>query len=229
MNCIEFRREKLADPQRISAAAREHASGCSACAKFGRSLDDADAEIQRALSVPVPEGLADRVLLHAGGRGRPAWRAWALAATVVLGIGLAATLLMRDPDGATARLAIEHVLHEPESLTTRYQEDGASLTVALRSVGASLSSPIGQVRYVRLCPWENGGTAWHVVFDTPQGLATLIVVPDARVREKSGASEGGWNAQVQPIRRGFYAVVTSSPEESERVSALLRERVNWNA
>jgi len=228
MNCLEFRRAKLGDPRHLPDAAHAHALGCAGCAAFARNVDEGDTELVRALAVPVPEGLADRVLLRATGLDRPAWRAWALAAGVFLGIGLVATTFVRVPSETYARLAIEHVVHEPESLTTLYQENAATVAVALRSVGASIKSPIGQVRYIRLCPWEDGGTAWHIVFDTPQGLATLIVVADMRVRSKSDASSNGWNAAVQPVRRGFYAVVTASPAATGFVADLLRERVDWS-
>ena len=112
MNCLEFRREKLADPRRLSEAAHSHAQECANCALFARSVDDEDAEMLRALSVPVPDGLADRVLLRPKGAHRRAWRAWALAAGVFLGIGLATAYLVFEPPDPHARLAIEHVVHE---------------------------------------------------------------------------------------------------------------------
>jgi len=229
VNCLEYRRAKLADPRHLPDSACAHALNCASCTAFAQSVDDGDTEILRAATVPVPEGLADRVLLRATGAYRPAWRAWAMAAGVILVVGVATVLFVHAPRDAYARLAIEHVVHEPESLTTRYQADGASVAVALRSVGATVRSPLGQVRYIRLCPWGDGGTAWHIVFETPQGLATLIVVPDMRVRSESDASASGWNAIVQPVQRGFYAIVTSSPETTARAANLLRTHVNWNA
>lgn len=210
-------------------SARVHAENCAGCTAFAQSVDDGDAEILNAAGVAVPEGLADRVLLHATGASRPAWRAWALAASVMLAVGLATVTFNQFSRNANAQLAIEHVVHEPESLTTRYQADGASIAVALRSVGASVRSPLGPVRYIRLCPWGDGGTAWHVVFETPEGLATLILVPDKHVRSESDASAGGWHAIVQPVQGGFYAIVTSSPELTARTADLLRTHVNWKA
>jgi hypothetical protein len=229
LNCLEFRRAKLAEPRDLSESARAHALNCASCTAFAQSVDDGDAEILRAAAVPVPEGLADRVLLHATGTVRPAWRAWAMAASVVLAVGLATVVFVQSPRESYARLAIEHVVDEPESLTTRYRADGATVEVALRSVGASIRSPLGQVRYIRLCPWEGGRTAWHVVFETPQGLATLILVPDMQVRSESDASASGWNAIVKPTQGGFYAIVTSSPETTARTADLLRTHVNWDA
>src|SRR5436189_575126 len=38
MNCLEFHREKLADPRRLSAEARAHARACANCAAFAPSV-----------------------------------------------------------------------------------------------------------------------------------------------------------------------------------------------
>jgi hypothetical protein len=229
MNCLEFRREKLAEPRHSSAAARAHAQECPKCAVFSRSVDEGEAELLRAMTVSVPEGLADRVLLRSGRANFPAWRGWALAASVVLGVGLASIFFGAPPSDAYARLAVTHVIDEPESFTTEYHSDAHSVAVALRSVGASVRAPLGKVRYVKLCPWENGTAAWHLVFETPQGLATLIVVADERVRSKSDTFVDGWSAAVRPVRRGFYAVVTSSPAMTGQVDEILRTRINWDA
>jgi hypothetical protein len=38
----------------------------------------------------------------------------------------------------------------------------------------------------------------------------------------------GWSARVQPVRRGFYAIVTSSPAITGEVDEILRARINWD-
>lgn len=229
MNCLEFRRDKLADPRRLSADATMHAQGCASCASFARSVDATDASVQQALMVPVPEGLADRVLLRGQGAGRSHRRAWAIAAGFVAAIAATAFYLDVLPPNEYARLAIEHVVNEPESLTTVYNAGPESVEVALRSVGATAKLSIGQVRYVKLCPMQDGGTGWHIVFDTPQGLATLIVVPNKVARSTSATTAGGWNAFVQPVSRGYYAVITPSATMTSRVGDMLRERINWSS
>ena len=229
MNCLEFRREKLADPRRVSEGTKAHALNCQNCAAFARSVDEGDTSIAQALMVAAPEGLADRVLLRWQGTSRPAWRAWALAAGIAAGIFSTAVYLNYAPADEYARLAIEHVVHEPESLTTVYNAEPESVQVALRSVGASIKASFGQVRYVRLCPLQDGGTGWHIVFDTPQGLATLIIVPDRPARSRAETTVSGWNAFIQPIPRGYYAVITPTAERTSLVGELLRERINWSS
>src|SRR5712691_3620976 len=116
MNCLEFHREKLADPRRLSAEARAHAQACASCAAFARSVDESDQHLEEALASQVPDGLADRIILRSRTKNR-AWRAWALAAAVVLAVAVAFSFV-REPKNAAhqyARLAIEHVMMEPES------------------------------------------------------------------------------------------------------------------
>ncbi|OGA17613.1 MAG: hypothetical protein A3I63_03655 [Betaproteobacteria bacterium RIFCSPLOWO2_02_FULL_66_14] len=227
MNCLEFRRLKLADPRRLPPDAGKHAAGCAACDAFAREVDETEAALDLALTAPVPEGLEDRIIFRSR-HLRPAWRAWALAASVALGVGLGwIAWNAQSPSGQYARLAIEHVVLEPESLTTLRNAGPEAFQAVLRELGATLNESLGTVRYVRLCPVEDG-FGWHVVFDTPHGLATLIFVPGKALRGRETASMSGWNALAQPTRSGYYAIVTASAAHTDRVDQWLRERVVWS-
>jgi uncharacterized protein DUF3379 len=225
MNCLEYRRWKLSDPRRLAEDARTHERECAQCAEFAREVDAADVSIAEALAVRVPEGLAERVLL----RRRPArrrWMPWALAAGVAIALTTVLHPFKSDPSRHYARLAIEHVVMEPESLTTE-RGDPAMVQAALRSFGGTLKEPIGRIRYVRLCPVEEG-TGWHIVFETPEGLATLILVPDRHIGSAAVADAAGWDALVQPSRRGYYAVVTASRAGTVAADRLVRQRIDWS-
>ena len=225
MNCLEFHREKLADPRRLSVHAQAHANGCASCAAFARSVDDGERDLESALGVPVPEGLADRVLLRARG-SRQAWRAWALAAGVALAVTFGILSFEKFQD-RYARLAIEHVVTEPESLTTVRNADAEVFRALMQSSGGTLKAPLGTLRYIRLCPVEDG-TGWHIVFDTPDGLATLIIVPGKTLGAVQVASAGGWSALARPMPRGYYAVVTTSSQATSRLDRLISERIAWD-
>lgn len=68
MKCLEFRRLKLADPGRLPAKARRHSFRCRDCWEFAYALDELEARLVRTLSVSVPEGLVERILIR--GRDR---------------------------------------------------------------------------------------------------------------------------------------------------------------
>ncbi len=225
MNCLEYRRGKLSDPRRLPPEAQAHERECAPCQAFAREVDESDVALADALAVRVPEGLAERALL--GRRpGRWTWTPWALAAGLV--IALAATLHPFRPDAGEryARLAIEHVAMEPESLAAERDNDPGMLEAAVRSFGGTVRAPIGRVRYVRLCP-VGEGTGWHIVFETPEGLATLILVPDRRIASAAGIDAGGLDAMVQPAPRGYYAIVTRSRAASTAADRLIRQRIDW--
>jgi hypothetical protein len=227
MNCLEFRRLKLADPRRPPEEARSHANDCPACLAFARSVDQSEAALERTLAVAVPEGLADRILLRQGGRRRASRWAYALAASFVLAVAAGVFVATRETDSANhARIAIEHVLEEPQSLTTFYNADPERLSAIVREFGGTLREPLGRVRYIKLCPVEQG-SGWHIVFETPQGLATLILVPDRPIGAAATASLGRFTARVEPVRGGYYALVTDSARSTSEVSKLLKQRIDW--
>ena len=229
MNCLEFHRAKLADPRRLAPEAQGHAAQCAACRAFAESVDEAERDLQRTLAVPVPEGLADRVLLRARGGG-PRWKTWALAAGFVLALALGASALLYEPAAAQryAQQAIEHVAMEPESLTTVNAATGDALAELIRVAGGTLKAPLGVVRYVQLCPMARG-TGLHIVFETPEGLATLLIVPGQPLGKPEHASAGEWAALARPAGRGHYAVVTPSAQKTAAVERLVRSRIDWGA
>lgn len=227
MNCLEFHRAKLADPRRLTPEAKAHAAQCAACGAFAAGVDETERELERVTAVAVPDGLADRVLLRVQGR-RPAWRAWALAASVLLAVALGAGALLYEPAraGHLALDAIEHVAMEPASLTTVHR-DPRDLDELIRLTGGKLKQPLGDVRYVKLCPVEDG-TGWHIVFETPEGLATLFIVPGKALSATQHASNSEWNALARPTRSGYYAVVTPSARKTAYVDRMIRERIDWD-
>ena len=226
MSCLEFRREKLADPRRLSPATQAHAGGCPACAAFAREVDETERALDRALMAPVPEGLAERIIFQSR-RPRRAWRAWALAASIVGAVALGFSFWdTKKNSDQYARLAIEHVVMEPESFSTLRNADPEAFRAAMENFGGKLNELPGKVRYVRLCPVDKV-IGWHIVFETTEGLATLILVPGKRVTAVQTASAGGWSALVRPAPRGYYAVVTAAPATAASIDQIIWTRVDW--
>jgi hypothetical protein len=231
MNCLEFRRHKLADPRRLPPEATAHVDACAHCHDFAAEVDRNEERLAAVLAVAVPEGLAERIILNRKmrQRGWPRYapRLLALAAAVVLTLGIGFSWWGGFASGEYAREAIKHVMHEPESFTTARIADQEVFRKVMHEFGADLQAPIGRVRYMKLCPVP-GGTGWHIVFETEHGLATLILVPGKSMKvHQAEATLGGWNALAQSGGQGYYAIVTASPDSLEAVSRMLRQRVRW--
>ncbi|MEZ5614824.1 MAG: DUF3379 family protein [Rhodocyclaceae bacterium] len=227
-NCLECRREKLADPRRLSPEAAAHLNECAACRAFAAGIDDNEARLAAALTVPVPEGIAERIVLHRKTGHRFTPRLWAMAAAVLLTLTFGFQQWKDFSSQEYARLAIEHVMHEPESFTTTRLADPRLFHAVLNNFGGELHAPLGRVRYMKLCPVPEG-TGWHIVFETEEGkLATLILIPAKRMTgDVQQARVGGWNAVARPGGQGFYAVIADSPAALDKVDALVRSRLRW--
>ncbi len=225
--CLDFRREKLADPRRLSSAARLHVHDCPQCRRFSRRIDAGEAQIEQVLAVPVPDGLADRVLLNVHHGKRRPWSLMALAATVVLSFGIGLQQWQPRGDINYARLAIEHVLHEPESMTDHRLADPSQFRFVLANFGGKMHRSVGKVRYMKLCPVPEG-TGWHIVLDTEHGPATLLLVPGKGVSAPTGTLQmKGHVARALPGGQGYYAIITESPQALDAISGMLSERVSW--
>lgn len=228
MNCLEFRREKLADPRRLSPETQAHAGGCPACAAFAREVDETERALDRAFLAPAPEGFADRIIFQSR-RPPSAWRAWALAASVVLAVALGFSFWDTQKNSDRyARLAIEHVVMEPESLATMRNADPEAFRAVVQNFGGSVKMLPGRIRYIRLCAVEDG-FGWHVVFETPEGLATLLLVPGKNPKAVQSASFRGWSAVVHPTQGGYYAIVTASAAATSRFYQMLKDCIVWSA
>jgi hypothetical protein len=225
VNCLEFRREKLAEPRRLSPEARAHTALCPACTAFAWEVDEAEQALDRALLAPVPDGLADRIIFQSR-RPRRLWRVWALAASVVLATTLGFNLSDRSDSNEYARLAIEHVVMEPESFSTERNADVQAFRAALLDFGGDMDDIPGTVRYVRLCPVDEG-MGWHIVLETEHGLATLFLVSGKRLSGVQNASSAGWSALARPVPRGYYAVVTAAPGTASSIDRIIRDRIDW--
>lgn len=229
MNCLEFRRFELADPRALPTDAQRHRLACAACGKFAAAIDQQELALAQVLNVPAPEGLTERILLtrKTGRRFAPRLLALAASLTLAVGIGLFYWRGATAPRMDYARFAIEHVMHEPESFTTHVTVDPSRFEQEIAKFGGELQAPLGKVRYLRICPTPEG-PGLHVVIDTPNGTATLIIIPSVKRGSRTlHATLDGWNATAGRAGEGYYALVTDSPRTLMEVDALLKKNMRW--
>lgn len=227
MNCIQYRRSKLADARRSTPEALQHARGCPACMTFSRGADAFEQRLEAALLVPPPAGLAERVLrAHAVRARRSAWR-FALAATILLVLGVFARLFLVS-DAGLAWAVAEHVLAEPEVLAANQPVAPEQLALAFARVGGSVNGTLLDVRYHGRCNLA-GGTGEHLVVDTPLGKATVILLPRASVVDTVRLARAGLITQIKPAGHGGYAISAQTDEVVELVEDLVQKSVSWDS
>lgn len=237
MNCLEFRRLIFADPGNRNTSQESHLASCPACAALTAELVMLDDHITQAASVPLPNQLADRVLLRQRLKPRTNPWVWALAASLLLGLGLGwqinsntgiAPGLQTSVVASPATLGQEHPAvaaiayvteHEPRLLLENRKGDPAVLQDALRRLGINLPAT-ATVIYLGKCPVP-GGTGEHVVLETPTGKVTLILAPGQSFGPRIAVTDHDKTAVAHPVRSGGYILVSDSLNRIEAVERLM--------
>lgn len=236
MNCLEFRRLTLADPHHPGPAALDHEAACPACARFYLDLRQQEEALYQALSITVPDGLADRILLGAQPRFLARFTpvgVWlpALAATLVLALGLTFMLPRGMSPETLAAGVIDHVIHEPEVLAADEPIPQVKLARAFERGGGEFLREPGeagiQASYAGRCPLPGGGTGEHIVLKTPQGKVTLILMPGKPVTDALRLFKAGLAVSVLPAGEGSLALVAESDALVRGTEANLQSMVRW--
>lgn len=239
MTCFEFRRTALANPRERTRTQEQHMAQCAKCAALAREVEDFDARIHDAVLVPVPEALADRVLLRHKVReparfGGFGFGVWALAASLVIALGAVIQLYRADSgdgervatsaavgEGHAAIAAISYVLdHEPQLLKENVSGDPAVMRSALMRLGMKLPAKGTTVRYLGKCPVPSG-EGEHLVLQTPFGQVTLILVPEQSLGPRVVVAYRDRTAAVSPLRSGSYIVVADSLRAVKQLEQML--------
>lgn len=211
MNCLEFRREVFVDPRRLSREAQAHASGCATCSQFHADTSKLDEQIHAALAVGVPDGLAERISRNATrGPVETRRRFMALAASLLLASGAGAGVYIAKRDSPLARAGIDFVIDkEVSAILQAKPSDPSALRGVAQALNVELPQQIGEVRYIGTCPFQNT-IAHHVVIMTPEGKATLLLIPRKLVGERRSAAARGLRAVVMPAGTGSLAIIADA-------------------
>jgi hypothetical protein len=226
MNCLEFRRAIGAQPRQLDAEARRHRDECLRCADAHARALRFEAALDRGLAVPVPQGLADRILLgqttlsrrQASGRRALVWR---IAAGILLAVGVAGVgWLALAPRPSLAAITIEHLSHEPMALTARERVPPAKVRDAFARFGIALEHSPGDVHYLALCP-IHGRRSLHLVLQKPDGAVTVMFVPGAEATRRDFADARVLGREL-PLAGGALVMLAADRSDFDAIEAALR-------
>jgi hypothetical protein len=247
MECLTFRRSKLAAPNGMAPQISEHARGCVGCAAFARQIEVFERRVFQVARVQVPEGLAEQAILrrrHSGWwrRGYAALKraaaparsersgqlfAYAALASMAFGITLALAVVGFGRSGAQQALPdrmIAHVVSEPGLLQAWDDVEPRQLELALARYGAEVDESVGEVRHAGDCVID-GVVGQHLLLQTPYGAVALLLLPERVAGREGPRTMDGHTAIVLPLRGGSLGIVADTPRKASQVEKLLRTRL----
>jgi hypothetical protein len=220
MDCITYRRKKLATPQDASPEMISHAQTCRECVAFTGQLNAFEQDLHAALHVPVSEGLAEKIILR---RGTAHWfkAAWLpMAAAVMITLAILVTFNQAPSGDGFARKFITHVLSEPNIVATDGQVETDALRLAFANFGGRIDNDLGEVIYLNRCQIA-GVESTHVQVSTSAGDAALLLRPGRKADVETPEVYEGQAVVIVPVPRGSLAIVAATPRQASEIKSLV--------
>jgi hypothetical protein len=220
MTCDDVRLAIGAEPGAAGPALEEHLAGCPACRQFREEMRALDGNIRRALE-HAPEAPAARR------RAAPAvWRQWALAASVALAVFVGLAVWVLRPSDTLAHDVVTHVQNESDSWLAAQHVDTPSIDAALKGAGVELNITSDRVTYAQSC-WFRGHYVPHLVVNTAQGPATLMILKHEQVSGRRTFHEAGMSGVIVPAGTGSIAVLTRGGGDVDHIAGEMEQDVRW--
>jgi hypothetical protein len=228
MNFSEFKRWLGSDPGsqdpeflRARESSPEFAAAAAESERFERSL-------QRALALPAPQGLTDRLKQLAERKhAAPPSRYFALAASVVLAVS-AAVIVWRADSGSQSieqYVASHYDLDGPMVLQRGEGRVASDVEELLASFDLRMTpDAAGRVGYIMLCPTP-AGIGVHFMLHTDIGPVTVIVMPATPVDDGKRFDFDGMQAQLVALDRGSAAIIGRSDQDIDGMYAFVQQSI----
>jgi Protein of unknown function (DUF3379) len=241
MDCDAYRRAMMADPQDPDAGLREHRESCRDCQQFTERLLRFESRLERALRVDLPartDTVAQVLPLRAkysprAGRGLKRSKRWfAMAASVLLAVAVAAALWLGAPGPSLAADVVTHMGGEPEAWRrTDLPVPGVELQDVLRDSHLRLGNGADLVSYAQSCGFR-GHHVPHLVIQTESGPVTVMVLVHESVPKTVRFDEQGYRGVIVPVAgHGSLAVLTHGPDTDlktiEHIAARVQASIVW--
>lgn len=230
MDELEFRRRAYANPHDKSADFISASGANAGNQQFVQDLKRFDQQLGNALHEPVPDTLANKLLLNnvspkTDNATHFGWRHLAVAASVTFVLGFSTRFLTFTPGldipyPAVDQVAMEHV--RLESSFTEAVDEQVTLTAVnakLRPYGTQFKNmtDIGKVYYANHCLFA-GGPAAHLIIQGEHGRVNVFLVPaDRALQLVSRFSDDQYHGEVIGMNLNRLVVVSEKQEDVEKM------------
>jgi hypothetical protein len=229
MNCLEFRRHLGSEPASTLDAFVAHRESCPHCAAASARADALEIRLQRAINVPVPVNLADRILLaqttekRHGARSRSRVRGFGaliLAAAASVVVALIALPQRQQSPTEMSNLVVEHLHHhEVGRAETGNPVSNAAVIEAFAARGVALSAVPQGINYVHLCPAGPYRTV-HMVMPEQSGEVSVFYVADSASRERVDFDKDGMRGREVPLGEGALVMLAREDRDFDAIETV---------
>jgi hypothetical protein len=219
-------------PGEVGSALAEHLARCPQCTLFQQQMRRMDRDLARLLAAALPALADTRVVAppvipraKAVGAGFPGLVA--LAASVVLCVGLGALLWTLRPQPSLAAGVLNHVTLESGSWSNVAPMTAAATDAVLKGADVSLDPADTIVTYARICLF-NGHWVPHLVVRTASGPVTVMVLRQEHLAARQSFRQNGYSGILVPTPTGgTLAVIVQGDPDLDDVARALSPHLRW--
>lgn len=256
MDEIEFRKRVYANPREIGQDILHAASNNPALQKI---LDEAllmEREVSALVNnVPVPEGLAERLLALATTANSPVtqgreaskpsstnfFQYYAMAASLLLALGIGAIVTLgggpSQTEVAFGSEVIQHLYHEVNRINSI--NDGSDLSiVAMPTVIEAMAQADSQfndeeflrsmpVHFARPCVVLPAFHSAHLMLEGSRGAVNVIVINNSPVTTEFSIHDDRFQGVVVPMSDGNLILIGEQEENLDELKSMFAQNVGW--
>ncbi|WP_457674884.1 DUF3379 family protein [Thiolapillus sp.] len=228
MNCEEFRKQLLQEPDCSDAGFLAHRDGCRSCRAEWEQARKFENLLRRVIMNPADRSRERHALSVPQGSGLKIFPATLAALVLLLVGGLGGYALVQHPipSDDLEMLVVFHVEREPGLLENGNAPDRTSVQAVLASLGFDLLAPLEGVAAAAPC-WIRKGRGVHMVIREREGLVAVLLMPGEQVAGRRRFHSGRWSGMLMPKPWGSMAVLASVPEDGEAVARVLDRSIRW--
>jgi uncharacterized protein DUF3379 len=227
----QYRRALLADPSPRDPELTAHRNACASCRAYTDRVLGFERRLAQALEVPLTTG-AD--ILPFTRRTAPSSRSrrwFALAASVLLSLGVGSAFWLAAPRSTLAAEVVAHMAGEPNAWNTQAPVPGPELAAVLKNANMSLDPRAPAVSYASSCIFR-GHIVPHLVVQTSRGPVTVMVLVHERVAKPKDFDEHGYRGTIVPVpNHGSLAVLMRRADATsatvEAIASQVENAIVW--
>jgi hypothetical protein len=228
--CARIHLRLGAEPSAVDAELEAHLRECAPCAQYRREMLQLDEQIRRAMQIDVAAlqvGTAQPVQ-----KSEPAYRRvrqWALAASVLLAVGTFLALWGALPRHSLAADVVSHVISEPIQQPLDAAVAESTIREVMQRSGLRLDPINPSIVFMRTCLMR-GRWVPHFIVRTEHGMATVMVMPEERLKAPEPFEGNGYKGLLIPDgASGSIAVLSRADFDMERYAGEIRRAVHREA
>lgn len=251
MNCLEFKRLALSDPNNQAVSFVTHAESCPDCLKYVSSILEMDSKLESSLDVKMPHDIKAKLelnqLLTAKKSNPNEFITYAKVASIaavmfVSGFFVNKQLSISTDDGFYAAEGvvtemaddmivklINHLDSEPVKPIWNAEQANFMTKNLMANFEPKLKfNNLARLQYSEICPLDKKYRALHANLETDHGQITFAYIKGYPVAEIRDASYKGQLTRIKPVRNGSLVIISQNMYAMEEADGELEEAIYWD-